>query len=72
MQLIAHNGSVQQVDVPADVKELYKSVWEIRQRVVLDMAADRGAYIDRSPHARSCSSASTPTRTSEALLRRWT
>jgi ribonucleoside-diphosphate reductase alpha subunit len=48
LQLIAHNGSVQQLDLPADVKELYKTVWEIKQRVVLDMAADRGAYIDQS------------------------
>merc|ERR1719172_405204 len=48
MQLVAHNGSVQHVDLPADVKELYKTVWEIKQRVVLDMAADRGAYIDQS------------------------
>merc|ERR1712100_239981 len=48
MQLIAHNGSVQNVDVPSDVKELYKTVWEIKQRAVLDMAADRGAYIDQS------------------------
>merc|ERR1711972_381761 len=48
MQLIAHNGSVQQLDLPADVKELYKTVWEIKQRHVLDMAADRGAYIDQS------------------------
>jgi ribonucleoside-diphosphate reductase subunit M1 len=48
MQLIAHNGSVQNLDVPADVKELYKTVWEIKQRIVLDMAADRGAYIDQS------------------------
>jgi ribonucleoside-diphosphate reductase alpha subunit len=48
MQLIAHNGSVQQLDLPADVKELYKTVWEIKQRIVLDMAADRGAYIDQS------------------------
>merc|ERR1712230_168475 len=48
MQLIAHNGSVQNVDVPAEVKELYKTVWEIKQRAVLDMAADRGAYIDQS------------------------
>jgi ribonucleoside-diphosphate reductase alpha subunit len=48
MQLIAHNGSVQRLDVPADVKELYKTVWEIKQRAVLDMAADRGAYIDQS------------------------
>merc|ERR1739838_515883 len=48
MQLIAHNGSVQNLDIPADVKELYKTVWEIKQRIVLDMAADRGAYIDQS------------------------
>merc|ERR1719201_2869559 len=48
MQLIAHNGSVQHLDVPKDIKELYKTVWEIKQRIVLDMAADRGAYIDQS------------------------
>jgi ribonucleotide reductase alpha subunit len=48
MQLIAHNGSVQHLDLPSDVKELYKTVWEIKQRIVLDMAADRGAYIDQS------------------------
>merc|ERR1719401_1621646 len=48
MQLIAHNGSVQGLALPADLKELYKTVWEIKQRVVLDMAADRGKYIDQS------------------------
>merc|ERR1719387_1225135 len=48
MQLIAHNGSVQQLDLPSEIKELYKTVWEIKQRAVLDMAADRGAYIDQS------------------------
>merc|ERR1712190_614987 len=48
MQLIAHNGSVQQLNLPSDVKELYKTVWEIKQRIVLDMAADRGQYIDQS------------------------
>merc|ERR1712216_952914 len=47
-QLIAHNGSVQHIELPQDVKELYKTVWEIKQRHVLDMAADRGAYIDQS------------------------
>merc|ERR1711920_294834 len=46
--LIAHNGSVQHLELPADLKELYKTVWEIKQRIVLDMAADRGAYIDQS------------------------
>merc|ERR1712079_160624 len=48
MQLIAHNGSVQGLNLPADIKELYKTVWEIKQRIILDMAADRGAYIDQS------------------------
>merc|ERR1712060_639904 len=48
MQLIAHNGSVQHLDLPADLRELYKTVWEIKQRIVLDMAADRGVYIDQS------------------------
>merc|ERR1719316_2576586 len=48
-KLIAHNGSVQHLEeVPDDLKELYKTVWEIKQRAVLDMAADRGAYIDQS------------------------
>jgi len=49
MQLIADNGSVQRVEcMPADLKALYKTVWEIKQRHILDMAADRGAYIDQS------------------------
>merc|ERR1712217_76120 len=38
MQLIAHNGSVQHLDLPSEIKELYKTVWEIKQRIVLDMA----------------------------------
>jgi ribonucleoside-diphosphate reductase subunit M1 len=47
--LISHNGSVQALpQVPAALKELYKTVWEIKQRVLVDMAADRGAYIDQS------------------------
>merc|ERR1711933_147830 len=48
MQLVAHNGSVQHLDLSSDLKELYKTVWEIKQKIVLDMAADRGAYIDQS------------------------
>merc|ERR1712019_70731 len=47
-QLIAHNGSVQHLDIPTELKNLYQTVWEIKQRAVLDMAADRGAYIDQS------------------------
>jgi len=48
MQLVAHNGSVQHLSLSPELKELYKTVWEVKQRIVLDMAADRGAYIDQS------------------------
>ena len=41
MQLIAHNGSVQNLEMPSDLKELYKTVGEIKQRTALDMAAAR-------------------------------
>ena len=34
--------------MPSDLKELYKTVWEIKQRTLIDMAADRGAFIDQS------------------------
>lgn len=47
-ELVAANGSVQQLDIPMTLKALYKTVWEIKQRVLVDMAADRGAYIDQS------------------------
>lgn len=47
--LIAYNGSIQKIDaIPEDLKQLYKTVWEIPQKAVIDMAADRGAYIDQS------------------------
>uniref|UniRef100_A0A8C9F757 Ribonucleoside-diphosphate reductase n=1 Tax=Pavo cristatus TaxID=9049 RepID=A0A8C9F757_PAVCR len=48
-QIIAHNGSIQNIpEIPADLKQLYKTVWEISQKTVLKMAADRGAFIDQS------------------------
>uniref|UniRef100_A0A9J8AW95 Ribonucleoside-diphosphate reductase n=1 Tax=Cyprinus carpio carpio TaxID=630221 RepID=A0A9J8AW95_CYPCA len=48
-QLIAQNGSIQGIPtIPDDLKELYKTVWEISQKTILKMAADRGAFIDQS------------------------
>lgn len=48
-KIIASNGSVQNIpEIPENIKELYKTVWEIKQRTIIDMAADRGAYIDQS------------------------
>ena len=47
--IIANNGSIQAIEgIPQDVKELYKTAWEIKQRSIIDMAADRGAFIDQS------------------------
>jgi len=48
-KLIASNGSVQNIDeIPENIKELYKTAWEISQKVIIDLSADRGAYVDQS------------------------
>ena len=48
-KLMAANGSVQNIDeIPQHIKDLYKTVWEISQKVIIDQAADRGAYICQS------------------------
>jgi ribonucleoside-diphosphate reductase alpha chain len=48
-KIIAANGSVQNIaEIPQDIKDIYKTVWEIKQRAIIDMAADRGAYICQS------------------------
>ena len=48
-KIILHNGSIQEIDeIPDAIKEIYKTVWEIKQRNIIDMAADRGAYICQS------------------------
>ncbi len=48
-QLIASNGSIQNIpEIPQNIKDLYKTVWEISQKSIIEMAADRGAYICQS------------------------
>ncbi|AQZ14496.1 RNR1 (YER070W) and RNR3 (YIL066C) [Zygosaccharomyces parabailii] len=48
-QIITDNGSIQNIpNVPQELKDLYKTVWEISQRHIIDMAADRAAFIDQS------------------------
>lgn len=45
----AENGSIQNIpEIPVDIKERYKTVWEISQKAIIDMSADRGAYICQS------------------------
>ena len=48
-RIISNNGSIQKIDgIPDAIKDVYKTVWEIKQRTLIDMAADRGAYICQS------------------------
>jgi ribonucleoside-diphosphate reductase subunit M1 len=48
-RIIAEGGSIQRIpNIPQEIKALYKTVWEISQRTIVEMAADRGAFIDQS------------------------
>ncbi|GMH25127.1 hypothetical protein Nepgr_026970 [Nepenthes gracilis] len=48
-KIINEDGSVQQIpEIPEDLKAIYKTVWELKQRTLVDMAVDRGCYIDQS------------------------
>ncbi len=47
--IIANNGSIQHIDlIPADIRERYKTVWEIPMKHLIDMSADRGAFVCQS------------------------
>jgi len=47
-EIVRNGGSVQTLDIPARLKEIYRTVWEIPQKSIIDMSADRGPYIDQS------------------------
>lgn len=48
-RIMSQNGSIQNIaEIPENLKALYKTIWEIKQRDIVDMAADRGAYICQS------------------------
>ena len=48
-EIVRHGGSISQIDgIPLDIKNIYRTVWEIPQKSLIDMSADRGAYIDQS------------------------
>jgi len=48
-ELIRNNGSIQDIEgIPDNIKELYRTVWELSMKDIIDMAADRGAFIDQS------------------------
>jgi len=48
-KMIAHSGSVQNIlEIPQQIKDVYRTVWEISQKSIIDMASDRGRFIDQS------------------------
>ncbi|KAH9301040.1 hypothetical protein KI387_012623 [Taxus chinensis] len=48
-KVIYHSGSVQNIsEIPDDLKDIYRTVWELKQRTLVDMAVERGCYIDQS------------------------
>ncbi len=47
-ELMRQNGSVQGLDIPQDLKELYKTVWEMSMKDIIDMSRQRGYFIDQS------------------------
>src|SRR4030095_15282703 len=48
-KILTANGSIQDIpEIPQEIKNIYKTVWEIKQKVIIDMAADRGAFICQS------------------------
>ena len=48
-EIMRHNGSVQNIEqVPQDLKELYKTVWEMSMKDIIDMSRQRGYFIDQS------------------------
>ncbi len=48
-KIMNQNGSIQNIpEIPTSLKEIYKTVWEIKQKDVIDLASDRGAFIDQT------------------------
>src|SRR4051812_22918255 len=48
-RIIYENGSIQNIEsIPLEIRKLYRTVWEIKQKTIIDMAAERGWYVDQS------------------------
>lgn len=71
-KIISYRGSVQDIpEIPDDLKAIYKTVWEIKQRTVIDMAADRGPFIDQSQSMNLFIAEPTVSKMSSALFHSW-
>ena len=69
--IIQNNGSVENLNIPDKLKDLYKTVWEISQKVIIDMASDRTPYIDQSQSMNLHLEDATETKVSSMLMYGW-
>ena len=67
-EIMRHNGSIQAIDqIPANIKELYKTVWEMSMKDILDMSRQRGYFIDQSQSLNEAGGVATSTQPSLCL-----
>jgi ribonucleoside-diphosphate reductase alpha chain len=72
LKLFDGNGSVQNIEeIPADIREVYKTVWEMKGKTILDMARDRAAFIDQSQSLNLFMQDVTPSKLSSAHMYGW-
>lgn len=70
-KIIKDDGSVQSLDIPQKLKDVYKTVWEIPQKIIIDMAADRGAFIDQTQSMNIHIKRPTPSKLSSMYMYAW-
>ena len=72
LKLFNENGSVQNIpEIPTDIKEVYKTVWEMKGKSILDMARDRSYFIDQSQSLNMFMADPTPSKLSSAHMYGW-
>ena len=72
LKLFDGNGSVQNIEeIPADIREVYKTVWEMKGKTILDMARDRAVFIDQSQSLNLFMQDVTPSKLSSAHMYGW-
>jgi ribonucleoside-diphosphate reductase alpha chain len=72
LKLFSENGSVQNIpEIPSDIKDIYKTVWEMKGKSLLDMARDRSYFIDQSQSLNMFMSDPSPSKLSSAHMYGW-
>lgn len=72
LKLFDGNGSIQKIEeIPAEIREVYKTVWEMKGKTILDMARDRAIFIDQSQSLNLFMQDVTPSKLSSAHMYGW-